>query len=36
LKVELKDVYNNLVFNDNSTKIKFDIEDKYKKIINNN
>lgn len=36
LRIELKDVFNNIVFNDNSTKVKFDISEKYKKVIDNN
>jgi len=34
VKVQLKDRYNNTVFNDNSTKFKFEITEKYKNIIN--
>jgi len=33
IKVQLKDKYNNTVFWDNSTKLKFEIKDKYKDIL---
>jgi hypothetical protein len=36
LKVELKDRYNNVVFNDNSTKTSIEILDKYSSIITSN
>ncbi|MDR3150616.1 MAG: hypothetical protein LBU14_03225 [Candidatus Peribacteria bacterium] len=34
LQVELKDRYNNLVFNNSSTKIDLEISPKYSQIIN--
>ncbi len=36
LNIELKDVYWNTIFNDNSTKLNLEILDKYRDIINSN
>jgi hypothetical protein len=36
IKVELKDIYNNIVFTDSSSNISMEILDEYKAIINGN